>query len=323
MNLKGLTRAFGKVKIKAIQKAPEIFMIAGIAGTVTGTVIACKKTKNVEGILEEHKQEVEELKSHASETPMSDYRKEMAKIYATTGFKVVRNYALPGSIMLASVGSILYGHRILSKRYATTCASLAAMTKDYNNLYENVKKEVGEERAKELKYGIETETVEEEIVDKNGKVKKVKKEVKKVGEHGSSFVLRWNANTADEWVNDIETNMMTVNARKGMLENRIATRETGHLFWWEAVQELFGSKGLNKVIKDRKAKNLPVPILAGYLFDPDKSENVPIDVYPDPENESGLLISIIPDCVITELGKFDPTKAIKQNNFEGIIEEAV
>lgn len=303
--LKNVTRCLSKLKFRTMKHAPEIFMYAGIAGTVAATVVACKKTEKLPEILDEHKEEVEKLKEVASETPMADYRKEMTKIYATTGLKVARNYALPFAMGVLSVASIMHGHNMLRKWYVETSAALAGMTESYNNLYDNLVKEVGEEKAKEIKAGVVTEQIEETVTDSKGREKKVVKEVKKLGDKGSIYTLKWDQDTADEWVNDFEQNWFTVYRRVEQMKRNLETdRETQHLFWIEAVEYLFGSKGLKLILEDRKAKGLPSPILGGWIYDPDKAVQINVDYIrnPDENDHNSILVTLIPDGNIQELG---------------------
>ena len=299
-----LAKSLTKVKFSAMKHAPEIFMYAGIAGTIVGTVDACRKTKNMDKIVEDHNTQVEELKKKAKDIPMSEYRKELTSITLHTAGKTIKNYAEPAAIILVSVGSIMHGHRLLKKWYVDTSVALAAVTKDYNNLYDNLVAEVGEEKAKEIKAGIVTEEVEETITDAKGKDKVIKKKVKRLGDNGSVYTLKWNKDTADEWTNDFEMNCYVVKARIAELQHKIMIRETQHLFWHEAVEFLFGSAGLKKILDQRKSDGLPCPILGGWVYSSDKkcSQQVYADYMADPEDPTGLLIVIIPEGNINELG---------------------
>ena len=298
--LKNVTRCLRKLKFRTIKHAPEIFMYAGIAGTVTATVIACKKTENIPEIMEDHKKELEEVKAQASEMPMNEYRKELTKVYASTGLKVFRNYAMPAALGIASVASIMYGHNMLRKWYVDTSMALAAVTDDYNKLYDNLVAEVGEEKAKEIKAGIISEEVEETITDAKGKDKVVVTKKKRLL-NPSAYTFKWNNETADEWVKDFEQNYFVVKSRAAQMENNLAVRETGHLFWIEAVEYLCGSRGLKKILDERAEAGKPLAINLGWLYDPDKATNINIDYIPDPEDPYSLIITLIPDGNIVEL----------------------
>lgn len=301
--LTNVTRCLRRLKFRSIKHAPEIFMYAGIAGTVVATTMACKKTEALPKILDEHKEKVEKLKEAASETPINEYRREMTNIYAGTIIKIGRNYAMPAAIFVMSTASIMHGHNVLKKRYIETSALLASTTKDYNNLYNNLVAEVGEERAKEIQAGIISEDVEETITDAKGKDKTIKKQVKRLGPNGSMFTLKWNQETADEWVNDFEMNYHQVELRAKLMESNLeCTRETQHLFWVEAVEFMFGTKGLKLILEDRKRRGLPTPLLAGWVYDPNRSKQININYIRDPEDPSSILVTLIPDGNIMELG---------------------
>ena len=299
---KNALKLLSKGKFMLAKKAPEIFVYAGIAGTVVATVSACKRMKDVDEILEEHKDEVQKLKDEASVTPVNEYRKELTKIYVTTAAKTVKVMAFPFALGLVSAGSIIHGKNLYRKWYVDSSAMVAAVTSDYNKLYDNVVKEVGEERARELKYGIENTTIEETTVNEKGKEKTTKKKAKVVGDSGSNYILRWNADFADEWVDDFESNYHRVSLLVASMESFIANRETHHMFWIEAVEQLFGSRGLKKIIDDRKKNNLPVPIMGGWIYDPEKAKSINIDFMKDPESKSDVLICLVPDGNISELG---------------------
>lgn len=300
-SLTKLARSLSKVKFSASKHAPELFMYAGIAGTAVATVIACKKTAKVEEIIDDHKEQLKEIKDNASEIPMNEYRKEIAKVYATTGLKVTRNYIFPAALFTVSVASILHGKNLYKKWYVDTSAALAAMTADYNDLYDNLVEQVGEEKAKEIKAGIITEEIEETVVGKNGKEKVVKKKVKRVIDKGSYWTLHYNKDTADEWVNDMEINYSILKGKVGQMQNNIAVRETGHLFWWEAVEYLFGSRGLKVILEDFKEKGKKAPVLCGWLYDPRRTVQINIDYVYNPETKADFLITMIPDGNIYEL----------------------
>jgi Tfp pilus assembly major pilin PilA len=206
----------------------------------------------------------------------------------------------PVSIGIISVGSIIHGKNLYRKWYVDSSAMAAALATDYNNLYDNVVKEVGEDRAKELKYGIETQTVEERTVNDKGKEKVTKKKAKVVTDAGSGYILRWDSEFADEWVDDFESNYYRVGLILSSMESYIAARETHHMFWMEAVEQLFGSRGLKKILEDRKAKGLSIPYMGGWIYDSEKAKSINVDIMREP-GTSNILICLIPDGNIAEL----------------------
>ena len=64
MKLDILTKAANIVKVAAFklkEVRPEIALGVGITGVLAGTILACKKTKEAEPIVEQAKSEIEEL----------------------------------------------------------------------------------------------------------------------------------------------------------------------------------------------------------------------------------------------------------------------
>ena len=57
INKNNVTRGLNKIKLLGIKHSPTIFMVAGLAGVVAGTVMACKATRK----LDQLKSEREEL----------------------------------------------------------------------------------------------------------------------------------------------------------------------------------------------------------------------------------------------------------------------
>ena len=56
-----LTRTIGKIKFGFKKHSPEILVVAGVVGTVTSAVMACKATTKVNDILEEKDDTLEKI----------------------------------------------------------------------------------------------------------------------------------------------------------------------------------------------------------------------------------------------------------------------
>ena len=54
------TRLLSSTQYQVKKHSPEILMVAGIAGTIVGTVLACKATTKVSEIIEEKNKNIEE-----------------------------------------------------------------------------------------------------------------------------------------------------------------------------------------------------------------------------------------------------------------------
>ena len=300
-SLKTLVKSLSKVKLKAAKHAPEIFMAAGIVGTCAATVMACKASKNVDDIVEEHKEEVEEIKAEASETPMNEHRKKLFKAYAKFLGKLIKNYGKAAAVLIISIGAILYGHNMLRHWYVDMSAIAASALQDNKKIYAALEQEVGKEKAMEILNDIHHERVEETVVDAKGKEKILKKDRATVGPNMSQFTIRYNQQTADTWVADWDRNEYTILREYEFLVNQFETKETGHMYWIDAVEYMLGNRGLKMVLDERKRKKLPNIVQMGWIYNPEMTNQFQFKYMRDPENDYGFLLTFIPEGNITEL----------------------
>ena len=107
-------------------KSPELLIGSGIVLGIAAAVSACKATLKVEEVVDEAKMKLDKIhEAHehgATEHGLSyseeDYQKDLVTQYTKTGVEFVKLYG-PAVIMgCVSVGCILGGHRILTKRNA-------------------------------------------------------------------------------------------------------------------------------------------------------------------------------------------------------------
>ena len=64
--------------------SPEILVVAGVAGTVLATVMACKATMKLPDILEEHKDTMDEVHK---QVPEEEVKKATVSTYVRTGLR--------------------------------------------------------------------------------------------------------------------------------------------------------------------------------------------------------------------------------------------
>ena len=131
-----ITRAFGKVGLKLKKHSPEILIAAGVVGTVTSAVMACKATTKAGDIVEKMKKDLDDIHK-ASELEDVDYTEEDIKkdttiVYAQTGIKFAKLYGPSVILGTASIVSIRAGHNITRKRNAALTAAYAGVNKCFN-----------------------------------------------------------------------------------------------------------------------------------------------------------------------------------------------
>lgn len=72
MKLEKITRLANRAGLKIKKHAPDILLVAGVAGTVASTVMACKATLKVTDILDESKEQLDQIKKVASDKKLCE-----------------------------------------------------------------------------------------------------------------------------------------------------------------------------------------------------------------------------------------------------------
>ena len=95
-----IKKIINQAGLKIKKYSPEILMVAGIVGTVTAAVTACKATLKVKDIMSE-KEELQNDIHKCLENPDVDYteedgKKDLTTVYTQTGVKLIKLYAPSG-----------------------------------------------------------------------------------------------------------------------------------------------------------------------------------------------------------------------------------
>lgn len=182
---------------------PQILIIAGIVGNAVATVMACKQTLTAKNIINDHKErrdEVEDAKeicrreikiydiatgkddkhvtnqAPCSEEDYNKYceyldkgsKKEILKVYALTGFKFIRHYALPIALIVGSTSAIGAGTGMLTKKVNRLTGSLATLSAVFSGYRERVKEAIGEEAENRIFTNEQVKTRKYKDVDDDG-----------------------------------------------------------------------------------------------------------------------------------------------------------
>lgn len=241
--MNNVTRSLHRVGFKLQKHSPEILVVAGVAGVVTSTVLACKATTKLSTILEEGKANIEQINNYVEEKGYSDeyneadHKKDLTIVKTQTGIKVAKAYAPAVALGVLSLTAILSSHHIIRKRNIALAAAYTTIDKSFKEYRERVVDRFGKDLDRELKYGIRREEIEETIVDEKGKEKKVKKSVDVVDASATSEYARFFDDGCIGWEKDAEYNLTYLNHQQNWANERLKAR--GHLFLNE-VYDMFG-----------------------------------------------------------------------------------
>ena len=211
-----IKKIINQAGLKIKKYSPEILMVAGIVGTVTAAVTACKATLKVKDVMSE-KEELQNDIHKCLENPDVDYteedgKKDLTTVYAQTGVKLIKLYAPSVILGGVSIASIVMGQKILKKRNIALAAAYTAVDKGFKKYRANVVERFGEKVDKELRYNIKAKEVEKKITDKNGKEKTVKEIQYDIEgnplENISEYARFFDEATSTEHHKDAEYNLM-------------------------------------------------------------------------------------------------------------------
>lgn len=242
--MKNISSTFNKVGIKLRKHSPEILVVAGVVGTVVSTVIACKATTKVGKVMDDTKNDIDEVHNavekgitRAGETySVDDSKKDLTIIYAHTGVKLAKLYASSVVLGALSITSIVASHNILSKRNAALAAVCTAGAKEFKEYRNRVIERFGEEVDKELRYNIKAKKFEEIVKDpETGKEKKVKNTVG-IAEPDVNDYARFFDETCANYENNMDYNLMYLRAQQQFANDRLRT--DGYLFLSDVYEAL-------------------------------------------------------------------------------------
>lgn len=218
-------------KMKAKKHAPEILVVSGIILTGAAVVMACKKTMNVDKIIEKHKENldkigtsVEEDKSYVDEDGNEQkYTKEVAKMdkficYRNTAFAFIKNYAVPTSLLIAGVSCFVASTVILKNERDSAVALFNGTLGAFNAYRSRVRETIGEEVENNIYHDIR-ETKCTELHEDGTQEDKI---IKTLGKHsGNVYSFSMNAQTSRLWESDMSYNMILVQSLQEEMDERV------------------------------------------------------------------------------------------------------
>lgn len=235
--LNGVSRCAKTFVLQVKKHSPEILIVGGVAGTIASTVMACKASTKLNGIIEESKGRIKDIHLAAERNPelgeavlealdennytQEDAKKDLTIEYAHTIIKIIKLYA--PSIILGglSIGSIFASNNILRKRNMAIAAAYATVDKGFKEYRQRVTERFGEDVDKELRMGVKTKEVEEVVIDENGEEKIEKKTVTYVDESEPSAYARYFDPSHPAWTDDVTRRMMFLRSQMDYANDKL------------------------------------------------------------------------------------------------------
>lgn len=257
MNFKSL---INKAVFSLKKHSPEIFAVAGVVGTVTAAVMACKATTKLQGILDETHDKLDTIHNFAGGEIMDkpytdeDAKKDLFIVYIQTGVKLVKLYAPAVTLGVLSLGSILASNNILRQRNAALAAAYATVDEGFKVYRKRVAERFGDEVDRQLKYNIKQVEEAVKVTDENGEEKTIQKTVEVADINQHSEYARFFDEGSPYWEKDSEYNLWFLRAQQSHANDLL--KANGQLF----LNEVYDMLGIPKT----KAGQV-----VGWVYDPD------------------------------------------------------
>lgn len=231
-----LTRNIGRKVLLVKKNSPHIFFVGGVAGVVGSTVLACRATLKLEDTLDKIRKEVDQA---SPVERLEDGRfvadeervQHFGRVCIRSGVRLGRLYGPSIAVGAVSVAALTGSHVQLVRRNAALTATVAAISKAYDDYRLRVQQAIGEERELDIYRDMREETVE---ID--GK----KTVVRTCGPYGFSPYARLFEESNMNWKKDAELNRIFLECQQNYANHLLRSR--GHLF----LNEVYDALGLER-----------------------------------------------------------------------------
>lgn len=178
-NAKALVRTAG---LWTKNHAPELLLAGGTISFVATVVTASRATVKAQDILEEHQENMRDIKiaqATADEETYSeqDIKKDTIVVYSRTGFELVKRYALPAGCAALSLTCFFASYGIMKKRYVALGAAYTALNESFNLYRQRVIEDKGQEADLYYLTGVKASSITEKDEDGNKTKKTIIKDL--------------------------------------------------------------------------------------------------------------------------------------------------
>lgn len=237
------TRTMHRVGFKFKKHSPEILVATGIIGVVSSTVMACKATTKLSGILDSSKEQIDtihtyvEENGHTEQYTEQDEKKDLTIVYTQSAVKIAKLYLPSAVIGTLSIGAIIGGHHILRKRNLALTAAYATVSKGFKEYRNNVVERFGKEVDRELRYNIKAEEIQKVVKNEDGTETTETEIVNSIDTSKYSDYAKFFDASCLGWNKDPDYNLMFLKDQQRYANDLLQSK--GHLFLNE-VYDLLG-----------------------------------------------------------------------------------
>lgn len=223
----GLARFLGRKTLEVRKNAPHIFFAAGIAGSVTSTVMACRATLKLPDTLDEIQHDIDLVKeihkdhndpNYPRKNSNEDVAKDTVYVYAKAVSKLGRLYGPSMAVGVVSISALSGAHINLTRRNTALMAAYTTLSTAFDNYRDRVEQQYGRDEELDLYHAKVAEKEHEG-----------ESEVVPVVDSGKwSPYARFFDEGSPHWVKNAEYNKLFLDCQQNWANDRLRAR--GHLF---------------------------------------------------------------------------------------------
>jgi hypothetical protein len=247
-----------KLKMQGRKYSPEILLVLGIAGVVTGTVLACVATTKIPDVKAKKDEDLADMHERLdTPDPMTEeqshaIKKETTAIYFKTGAKYAMLYAPSFLVTGLSVSCLVASNVILRRRLIGVSAAYAAISQSFKEYRGRVAERYGEEIEKEIRYNIKPKEITTITTDSKGKEKQKTEKIKVADPSEYSDFARIYDDGNIGWSKDPMANLHFLKCQQTSATQRLKSQ--GFLF----INDVYEMLGFSKTREGQ---------VAGWIYD--------------------------------------------------------
>lgn len=282
----------GNMKLSTKKNSPTLFIILGIGGVITASVMACRATTKLPDIMDDFEDKLEDIHEREAENEETndenvakEIKHDTAMVYLQTVVSVVKLYTPSVALGVLSLASIVKSHNILKDRNAALTAAYIAADKGFKDYRKRVVERFGEEVDKQLRMGVHEEDFEETTVGENGKEKKVKKKINVADPSVESDYVKFFTRSNPYWLNDPDQMTFFFRSQQNYLNDMLHTK---------------GFVTLNEAYTALGFKETKAGMVCGWLNNHD-------------DGDGYIELKVVETCIPNENGDYERVYAIDFN----------
>lgn len=247
---------------RAIQKnLPKILFTTGVVASVAGVVSAVKATRKLDDILVEHKEELDRIEEQeiTEEYTEKDKDKEKFHVRVCAARDVANLYLSTIALEALALGCFGKSFGILHGRNVSLSAATLMAERMYKEQDKAIRERFGDEVANEIRYQIKEKEIDNEVTDKQGRTKLVKKKEKVSEYDGLSNFRRYFNQCSEYYEKDPEYNKSFLLSRQKFANEELYRRYFYGKGGFLTVNDVYDMLGFERT---------KAGACAGWKFDP-------------------------------------------------------